>query len=255
MGTWGPGIFSDDLACDLRDEYRDLVADGLSGEEATDRLMQEWQGELNDPDAGPVFWLALAATQWKVGRLEERVKAEALRIISNGSDLLRWDSSPSLRTKRLAALTKLRREIESPQPAPRRILKRFRPTCEWEIGEVIALRLLTGRFVLFRVIAHHSDRWGTRPVCEFLDWIGDEIPPPERIVELRIRPFVARHVDPAEPPILIIGAASAREMPRKRITRLGIRTPPHFASDGSGSCHWTLWRWIDGGIAGLYGLA
>lgn len=37
LGVWGPGIFSDDLACDLRDEYRELVADGLSGEEATDR--------------------------------------------------------------------------------------------------------------------------------------------------------------------------------------------------------------------------
>lgn len=255
MGTWGPGIFSDDLACDLRDEYRDLLGDGLSGEEATERLLQEWRTELDDPDVGPVFWLALAATQWRAGRLEERVKSEALRIISDGSDLRRWGSGPSPRKKRQAALAKLRSKLESAQPAPRRIPKRFVNSCEWEVGEVIALRLLSGRLVLFRVIAIHSDYGGTRPVCEFLDWIGDEIPPPERIGELRVRPFVARYTYWDGPPILTIGAANAREMPRKRITRLGIRTPPHIASDGSGPCHWTLWRWIDRSLTGLYGLA
>ena len=35
MGTWGTGVFDDDLALDLKDEYRELVADGLSGPEAT----------------------------------------------------------------------------------------------------------------------------------------------------------------------------------------------------------------------------
>ena len=255
MGTWGPGIFSDDLASDLRAEYRDLIGDGLSGEEATDRLLHEWQAELDDPDVGPLFWLALAATQWRVGRLEERVKAEALRIISTGADLPRWDPGSSLCTKRQAVLAKLRRELESPQPAPRRIPKRFVRTCEWEIGEVIALRLLSGRFVLFRVIAHHSDRLGTRPVCEFLDWAGDEIPPPELIGELKIRPFIATRTYPNEPPILVIGAASAREMPWDRINRLGVRTPPCSEYERNRSCHWTLWRWIDQAVLSLYGLA
>ncbi len=29
MGTWGTALFSDDLACDARDAYRELVGDGL----------------------------------------------------------------------------------------------------------------------------------------------------------------------------------------------------------------------------------
>jgi hypothetical protein len=42
MGAWGTGVFSDDNAADLSDDYRDFIGDGLSGPEATDRLLAEW---------------------------------------------------------------------------------------------------------------------------------------------------------------------------------------------------------------------
>ncbi len=76
MGAWGTSIFSDDNAADLREDYRDLIGNGLSGSEATDRLIEEWQPDGNDGYFVATFWLALALTQWKCGRLEERVKAE-----------------------------------------------------------------------------------------------------------------------------------------------------------------------------------
>ena len=85
MGAWGPALFSDDTATDGRDDYRDHVGDGLSGSAATDRLLSEWRSTLSDPDEGPVFWLALAATQWKCGRLEPRVLEKALEVISTGA--------------------------------------------------------------------------------------------------------------------------------------------------------------------------
>ena len=79
MGTWGTGIFSDDNAADLRDDYRDFIGDGLSSPEATDRLLAEWGSSLSrEPEYAATFWLALAVTQWKCGRLEDRVKARAL---------------------------------------------------------------------------------------------------------------------------------------------------------------------------------
>jgi hypothetical protein len=64
MGAWETALFSDDTACDVRDSYTDLVGDGLIGSEATKTLLREWATSLNDPDESPVFWLALAATQW-----------------------------------------------------------------------------------------------------------------------------------------------------------------------------------------------
>jgi hypothetical protein len=80
MGVWGTAVFSDDTACDIRGEYRDLIGDGHSGSEATDLLLKEWAGETDKHEWG-VFWLALAATQWKCGRLEGRVEEKALQVI------------------------------------------------------------------------------------------------------------------------------------------------------------------------------
>ncbi len=47
MGAWGTAIFSDDLARDLRDAYRDLLADGHSGQQATKRLIDQFAQEIN----------------------------------------------------------------------------------------------------------------------------------------------------------------------------------------------------------------
>jgi hypothetical protein len=92
MGTWGTAIFSDDLASDLKEDFRDLISDGFSSSEAVEKLLLEYQ-PTGDPDEEPVFWLALALTQWKLGRLEERTKLKAISIIDNQNDLKRWEDS------------------------------------------------------------------------------------------------------------------------------------------------------------------
>ena len=61
MGTWGPAIFSDDTACDIRRDYKDFLGDGLAPSEATDRILLEWKDSLDDADELSVVWLALAA--------------------------------------------------------------------------------------------------------------------------------------------------------------------------------------------------
>ena len=72
-----------------------MIGDGLSGPEATDRLLKEWMpSSEKDPDAEAIFWLALAVTHWKCGRLEDRVKREAIRVIDDGSALRPWRGSP-----------------------------------------------------------------------------------------------------------------------------------------------------------------
>src|SRR4051812_35764379 len=113
MGAWGTAIFSDDTAVDVRDDYRDHVGDGLSGPAATDRLLDEWRTTLGDPDEGPVFWLSLAATQWKCGRLEPRVLEKALEVISSGAGLERWKDDPKLLKKRQTVLAKLEEQLSS----------------------------------------------------------------------------------------------------------------------------------------------
>jgi hypothetical protein len=249
MGTWGTDIFSDDLACDVRDEYRDLVANGLSGEQATQALIAEWAEALADPETSPVFWLALAATQWRCGRLEPQVLERALEIIDSGADLSRWEDSPQLVNKRKAVLDKLRETLLSPQPPSKRLRKRFRNTCEWEIGEVIAYRLVTGDFILFRVIGYHVDKGGTSPVFEILDWTGPIIPDADSISKLRVKTWSRSW--PADVHQLMVGRVSQRELPVARVTRLGIKLQPvqkHVMNYNA-----TLWRWLDRSLEVIFG--
>lgn len=92
MGAWGPGIFSDDTAQDVRTSYRQLIEDGASGEEATRSLVEQFADMVGDTDDGPVFWIALAATLGKplVGRLL-LCRGGRRRGVGVHSDLRRWN--------------------------------------------------------------------------------------------------------------------------------------------------------------------
>ena len=174
MGTWGTGIFSDDNATDLRDDYRELIGDGVPGSEATDRLVAQWAPQ-GDPDLETVFWLALALTQWSCGRLENRVKSEALRAIESGSAIRPWLGCPDER-KRRKVLKAAKTKLESPQPPEQRIKKRKLATCDWQRGELFAYRMRSGEYVVLRMLDLSVDKGGAYPDCEVLDWRGPDLP-------------------------------------------------------------------------------
>ena len=92
MGAWGPGLYQDDVALDVRDYYKDQLHRGKEGEQITQELIEQNSDMLEDPDDGPVFWFALADVQWKMGRLEDMVKKNALNIIEGNVDLKRCQS-------------------------------------------------------------------------------------------------------------------------------------------------------------------
>jgi len=77
MAASGVGLFQDDVAADVRGECLDLLASGASDAAAFRTMVREWKELLADRDDGPVFWLALAATEWEYGRLHSRAKVEA----------------------------------------------------------------------------------------------------------------------------------------------------------------------------------
>lgn len=183
MGTWGTGLFSDDLASDVRERFRDFIGEGLTTEAAVSRLLREYKSSLRDPDEEPVFWLALADTAWRLGRLEEAILKHALRVIDSGQDLARWEDVTD-RKRREKVLAKLRTKLQSRPPAPKRVAKPVKSANEWSIGEVIGFRLLSGCWVLLRVIGHHEDRGGKSAVCELLNWTGESLnslPPIDQI--------------------------------------------------------------------------
>src|SRR5262245_34264570 len=110
MGAWGPALFSDDLACDVRDGYRELLEDGVA-DEALVRTLAAHRDSLADSDDEPIVVLALAVTASKVGRLPADLRDRAVAILDAGRGVERWEDDPKLLKRRVAALDKVRTQL------------------------------------------------------------------------------------------------------------------------------------------------
>lgn len=112
MGTWGPGIFDDDIAQDARILFEDKLAVGCSVVEATRRVLDEWKGIMDDEEDAAVTYLALAALQLEHGILEPRLRQQALATIESGVPLWRWEgSSPERIAERTRVLAAFKAEL------------------------------------------------------------------------------------------------------------------------------------------------
>ena len=245
MGTWGTGLYSDDTACDVRNTYLRHIGDGISGSNATDELISTYGTVLEDPDEAATFWLALADTQWRSGRLEERVKSKALATIDTGADLARWGTDKAALRRRSLILEKLRAQLSSPQPAQKRVRKRFLDHCDWQAGELISYRLLSGRLTLLRVVSIETSEGGSSPVCEVLDWAGAEIPSRKQLAKLPLR----KGKDETIP--IWIGRLKESDLPKGRVVPLGMTLPP--AQDAL-PCEVVGWNRLDEVLEDRFGL-
>src|SRR5262245_23045535 len=188
MGAWGAAVFSDDTALDVREAYRDLLSDGLDDAAATDALLARSKDMTDDADEGPVFWVALALTQHKLGRLEERVRREALRAIDEGLALDRWrEAGPAQLKARQAALAKARAEIVSRQPPAKLIRPRFKDRCEFDAGELVGYKLASGDYVVLHMLGPYPHDNGVGVVLRVLDWVGPNVPDAADLTGCEIR--------------------------------------------------------------------
>lgn len=245
MGAWGVAIFSDDLATDVRDDFRDLIGEGLSATQAVDKLLIEHASSANDADEQSVFWIALALTQWKLGRLEERSKEQALRMIDSGQDLRRWQDT-KLNKKRIAVLEEARQQLLSLPPPPKKVRRAIKNANDWQIGEVVGFRLRSGQWILFRTVGAHTDKGGRFAVCEVLDWIGSDIPSAEAIAALSIKQFNTRWDRGSQ--FMLCDPRVKRD--QMRLHRLGIFSTP---AQKCGGYRVVLWPKLDEFLESSYG--
>lgn len=245
MGTWGTAIFSDDLAADIRGDFRELIGDGLTPSEATERLKAEYSSSLDDPDERTVFWIALALTQWKLGRLEESTKKMALQFIDDGTDLARWNDAKE-RAKRATVLAKTRVELLSASPPAKRVPRTIREANDWQMGETIGFQLLSGSWTMFRVIGHHTDKGGRFAVCELLDWVGEAFPHQDQIADLKIKKENTRRGISQ-----FLFQEPRKKKEQARVVRLGIVTTPQQMLGGYTAFVWPL---VDNQLKEIFGL-
>src|SRR5258708_24721113 len=178
MGAWGAALFADDDAADLSDDYRAYLGDAQSAAGATDLAARNNDASLDRPGETTAFWLALASIQWRMGRLDPRVKAVCLSIIDNGIDLEKWADSPH-RRKRAAVLADLRKMIASPLPPAKPTPKPLPVQLPgWEFGEVVGYRMANGKYALLHALNYRG--WSTvavrAPVVSILSWFSEAVP-------------------------------------------------------------------------------
>ena len=88
---------------------------GLSNQEAYDKTLENCKDFLGNEDDEPLFWFALAETQWKVGKLIPEVKTKALDWLEKGGELALWNESKNSGKGWQKTLDKLRKKLETPQ--------------------------------------------------------------------------------------------------------------------------------------------
>jgi hypothetical protein len=94
MGTWGYGIFEDDITSDIKGDLEDYLDEGLTIDEATERILEEYEEFIEeDDDVGPNVYLALASLQIEHDSLDDNIKIKALEIIENGVGLEGWEEA------------------------------------------------------------------------------------------------------------------------------------------------------------------
>lgn len=238
MGTWGTKLYQDDVTEDVRYAYTELLRKGKTGEEATQELIDTFRDELADTDDAPLFWFALADTQWNIGRLQDTVKENALKFIDDGEDLKRWaTASPSQYSQRKAVLAELKDKLSSPQPPEKKISKRRTYRCQWNLGDVYAYRLsgnyaeqkqLKGKYLYFVKVG--EDDWTNDSIIPvvYVYWtMSDEILPLEKLEQAGFIPqfFVPSVYEKDKTlPIkyrLSLLSTSSRIIPKNNLTYIG----------------------------------
>lgn len=168
MGAWGPKLYQDDIAQDVRDTYKDRLRRGKTTKEITEELIEEYSGEIEDIDDGPIFWFALADIQWDYGRLLPEVKENAIKWIEDGSDIRRWEEEGTAKEVKVRkeVLEKLKNKLESPMPEEKKVSQYRLYKCQWKIGDVYAYKMNSeyakergfyGRYILFQKI--RESKW------------------------------------------------------------------------------------------------
>ncbi len=180
MGTWGTGLYQNDVSEDVKGDYIAKLRAGKSDEEALQEILQEYKEESEDIDCKYDFYLGLADTLWKKGRLTKEIKARALELIEEDKISQRWESEKN-RKEREKVLNKLKEKINGQMPERKRVSVHKPYVLGWEEGDVYTFQIKDERKDRF-INKEYIGWWAVLYVDKIIkkDWqvrgVFDEIP-------------------------------------------------------------------------------
>jgi hypothetical protein len=144
MGTWGPGLYSGDLAMDLRGTIGAVARLPFDGDRLVEILCAAEPGAANNPDdeEHTIFWLVVADQFARRAIVCARASEKALTIIDDGSDLAmhaKLGMTPAALKKRQKMLAEVRARLTvaaADRVKPRTTLKRPQPFL-MEVGDCL----------------------------------------------------------------------------------------------------------------------
>lgn len=174
MGTWGTGIYQNDVSEDVKDDYISKLKAGKSDEEALNEILQEYDNEINDIDEKYNVFFGLADTLWKKGRLTAEMKQFVLNLIEEEEQSDKWETE-KIKKDRQKALNKLKEKLNSEMPARKKIAIHKPYVMGWEAGDVYTFQIKSkienyeeyvGWYVLFYVDKIIKDDWQVKGVYD-----------------------------------------------------------------------------------------
>lgn len=93
MGSWGTGLFDEDVAADVERDFERALDEGHGILEATQRILALYASRLEDEDHGSVVFLALAALQLRYGAIQPQLRDQVLAIITTGAGMALWEEA------------------------------------------------------------------------------------------------------------------------------------------------------------------
>ncbi|NLD47062.1 MAG: hypothetical protein GX660_07665 [Clostridiaceae bacterium] len=241
MGTWGTGLYANDSTCDVRDSYMQLLQEGLSNTEAYEKTLEKYREYIGDQDE-PLFWFALAETQWRMGCLIPEVKEKALEWIENDGGLELWKESDGGGTGWKKTLQNLRLKLLTTMPPEKKIrIPQIVNNNLWNVNDVYAYQFngegsekhgFKGKYMLIQKIGEGMREFPRELAMRIhvVDRVFDELPTLEDMDELRILPVdfptrVSMNKDPIWMSALIY-MSKKTFYPAKYLTFIGNRKGP-----------------------------
>ncbi len=171
MGTWGVGIFEDDLTVDVREVYHARVSQGEDNVNVAQSILEGYRSDNDDPDDYILVCIALAML------LHESVSAhpiidKAKSYLLNEQGLEKWqEQGESLIADRKKEYLKILKKLNS--PAINTSLKRMSGKSVSKnpiIGDIIRIPLENGNYYCHYVYDHESHG----PLIKVFEYLGDE---------------------------------------------------------------------------------
>jgi len=185
MGSWGPGLYSDDTTADLKNMIALLDKLPASGDRLLEILLEQHKEPVGmKDDSGPAFWLVVADQFERRGIASVKTFKQALTAIDTGADLRDLEArglGHGDLAKRRKILDELAARLRKPRPVKARPRAGNPPDMVVETGEVYAFPTMKRRCrdVWAKVSndgAFKPDGWGallvvaSGRVFEWLPW-------------------------------------------------------------------------------------